>query len=196
MTQTSTAAFALLILRSPLPLVPGNVRAEPLAAGDHPRPQSRRRSRDAAGEDNPVDPAERRRERADLAHDAVDEQVDRDSRRRLGRGLELAHVGRHARDAEQARFLVHEVLERARVHPVLVHQVDQHAGIDRAAARAHHQALDRGEAHRRRVALAALERADAGAVAEVADDRLPAARFGATAARRLAMNSYDRPWKP
>jgi hypothetical protein len=52
--------------------------------------------------------------------------------------------------------------------------VQQHAGIDRAAARAHHQAVERGKAHGRGDALEPVHRAEARAAAEVRDDGPPA----------------------
>ena len=53
-------------------------------------------------------------------------------------------------------------------------QMQQHAGVERAAARAHHQTVERGEAHRRGDAAQSAHRAEARAAAEVRDDRAPA----------------------
>ena len=96
----------------------GEIRGPPasLAASSSAIPSQRRRPADlgadrrrvladAAGEDERVEPAERGGQRAELAADAVDEQIDR-LLRAAGRALasKVAHVARHARDAEQARF--------------------------------------------------------------------------------------------
>ena len=75
--------------------------------------------------------------------------------------------------------MVEQPLHVADVEAEFVQQKQQHARIERAAARAHRQALDRGEAHGRRHALAVVHRAHARAVAEVEDDR--AARGGRAA---------------
>src|SRR5688572_1143085 len=131
----------------------------------------------AGGEDDRVQAAERRGEGAKLAPDAVNKEIHRQLGARL-RGFEQnAHVARDARYAEQARLLVDQFLKRARVHAALVHEVEKHAWVDGAAARAHRQAIDRGEAHGARHAAAGVQRAHACPVAEVQDD--------AAAARRL-----------
>ena len=63
-----------------------------------------------------------------------------------------------------------------------------HAGIERAAARAHRQPVDRGEAHRARDAAPAGQRAHAGAVAEVQHHGLARAR---RARRRCGQHDGD-----
>ena len=79
-----------------------------------------------------------------------------------------------------------------------VHEVQQHSGVERAAAGAHHQAVHGGEAHRRGHASPCLHSArHARAVAEVRARRsvqLPPGRRcrGSTE----AMYSYEMPWKP
>ena len=150
--------------------------AEPGRLPAHPLADRRRVLADAGGEDDRVEAAERRGERAELAADPVDEEVDGELRPRLGRLEQRAHVARHARDAEQAGLAVDQLLDRPRVHPALVHQVQDDAGVDRPAARPHRQAVDRGEAHRARDAAAGFERAHAGAVAEVQHHGLAARR--------------------
>ena len=54
------------------------------------------------------------------------------------------------------------------------HQVDHGARIERTAARAHHQAVERGKAHGRGHAVQILHGAQAGAAAQVGDDDLAA----------------------
>jgi hypothetical protein len=63
--------------------------------------------------------------------------------------------------------MVEEPGEFLRIHAALVEQIQQHAGVDGPAARAHHQAVERGEAHRRGDAAAGVHRAQAGPVAEM-----------------------------
>ena len=66
---------------------------------------------------------------------------------------------------------VEQILDGACIHPVFIHQVQQHAGIQRTAPGAHHQPFQRGEAHRAGHAAPVLHRAQAGAVAEMTDDQ-------------------------
>ena len=159
---------------------PGRVAAHAFADGG-------RVLADAAREHERIQPAERGGERAQLAPDAIAIEVDREPGPRIARGQERAHVARNAGHAEQARLVVEQLLDGARVHSALVHEVEQHAGVDRAAARAHRQPVEGGETHRARDARAGLERAHARAVAEVADDglaRSPRARRASAAPRR------------
>ena len=74
-------------------------------------------------------------------------------------------------DAEQPGLFVEEPLEVARVHAVPVDQVEQHPGVDRAAAGAHHETIQRREAHGRGHAPPASHGAHAGAVTQVRDHR-------------------------
>ncbi len=53
---------------------------------------------------------------------------------------------------------------------MLVHQIDQNAGIERATAGAHHQAVDRREAHGAGDASPVTDCAETRAIAEVRDD--------------------------
>ena len=93
-----------------------------------------------------------------------------------------------ARHAEQPRLLVDQLLDGARVHLELVHQVEHDAGIERAAARAHRQAVDGGEAHRADCCARCI--AHMLAVAEVRDDHASLAeRLRANSANTLAMYS-------
>ena len=105
---------------------------------------------DATGEHQRIEAAQRSGERTQLARDAVDVQIDREPGARLLAGEQRAHVARDARDAEQPGLVVDQLLDGARVHAALVHQVQDDAGVDGAAACAHRQAIDRREAHRAR----------------------------------------------
>ena len=68
-------------------------------------------------------------------------------------------------------------------HPV---QVEDDRRVEVAGAGAHHQALQRGQAHRGVHAAAARDRGGAGAVAQVQHDDVHLARTGGPAARRCA----------
>ena len=87
-------------------------------------------------------------------------------------GVEIAEVGADAGDAEHAGLLVEDVEHLVDADAVLVHDELDHAGVEIAAASAHRQADQRGEAHGRVDALAAVDRADGAAVAHVAGDKL------------------------
>ena len=52
--------------------------------------------------------------------------------------------------------------------------MEEHAGVERAAARAHHQAVERRKAHGGGDAVQLAHRAEACAAAEMRDDRAPA----------------------
>ena len=67
----------------------------------------------------------------------------------------------------QAAFPVEQLLHASGAHPALADQVQQHAGVERAAARAHQQPVQRGEAHGGGDAAPVPHGAEAGAVAEM-----------------------------
>ena len=100
-----------------------------------------------------VQAAQCRRERADLANDAIDEELDRLGRQGAITGQENAHVVADAGDPQQAGFLVEEVLDPINA-PALPEQEEDHAGIESSAACAHRQPIQRREAHRGIHALA------------------------------------------
>ena len=66
--------------------------------------------------------------------------------------------------------MVDQLLDRFNVHTLMLQQVQNDAGIERAGARSHGQAVDGGEPHGAGDAAAVLDRAHAGAVAEMGDD--------------------------
>src|SRR5512143_1136266 len=117
------------------------LHAEPLRVAAHPLAQARTVLADAGGEHDRVETPERRGERAQLAADPIDEEIDRGLRRRFRARLERAHVARDAGHAEQPGLLVDQLLDRARVHLELVHQIEHHTRIEIAAARAHRQTV-------------------------------------------------------
>ena len=87
-------------------------------------------------------------------------------------GVEIAEVGADAGDAEHAGLLVEDVEHLVDADAVLVHDELDDTAVEIAAAGAHRQADQRGEAHGRVDALAAIDRADGAAVAHVAGDEL------------------------
>ena len=128
---------------------------------------------DAAGEHQAVGPAQRRGQRAEFARGPVGEQVERLLRFRLVAGNQGAHVAGDPGHAEQAGAVVQQVLHRGRRHAALLQQIEQHAGVDRAAAGAHHQSVERGERHRGGDAFACQHRAHAGTIAKMRHHHAP-----------------------
>ena len=61
----------------------------------------------------------------------------------LGSVAHAAQVVAHARNAEQARLLVHDVVDLGGRKILVLHEKRHDGGIDRAAARAHHKAVER-----------------------------------------------------
>lgn len=125
------------------------------------------------GEDDSVDAVHGRDIGADDLGDPVVEHVERELRAvvALGSGgVEIAEVGADAGNAEHAGLLVEDVEHLVDADAVLVHDELDDAGVEIAAAGAHRQADQRGEAHGRVNALAAVDRADGAAVAHVAGD--------------------------
>ena len=84
---------------------------------------------------------------------------------------------------------VDEVLDRRGVHAVMLHHVQDDAGIDRPATRSHHEAVDGGEPHGRRDAAAVLHRAQARAIAQVGEDDPPAGKLRRELLQARARNS-------
>ena len=152
---------------------------------------------DPGGEDQRVDAAEHGGERADLLRGLVDEVVDREARRRIGAGEQVAHVVADARDAEQPRLLVEQLLHLGGRAPHRLEEMEDHARIDRARAGAHAEPVERGEAEG---AVDALPRPSArrgwrrcrGGRRSRGRRRCPAPPSGSTD----AMYSYESPWKP
>ena len=86
-------------------------------------------------------------------------------------GAQGKHVAADSGDAEQPRAVIQQLLQAVLVL-ALGQQVQQHARIQRAAAAAHRQAVQRAEARGHLDAAAALDGAQAGAVAQVGDHHL------------------------
>ena len=85
-------------------------------------------------------------------------------------GQQVAEVGAGLRDAEQAGFVVDQVVELVDRHPLGPHQEPDQPGVEVAGARAHDQPGGRGEAHRRVDAAAVADRRQARPRTEVGED--------------------------
>ena len=133
---------------------------------------------DAGGEHERVDPAEDRGQRADLLRRAVDEVVHGQAGLRLAAAEQVAHVVADAGNPEQPGLLVEDVLDLLDREPELLEQIQHDAGVERARPGAHAQPVHGREAHRGVDALAVLQRAQAGAAAQVRDDDPPVGDLG------------------
>ena len=130
---------------------------------------------DTCGEDDGVHAAHRGGIRTDELLHAVVEHIDGKAGALIAllEGLfEIAEVGADAADAHDAGLLVEDCEHLGDVHAVLVHQVLEDTGVNVAGAGTHGKTGERGEAHGGVDALAAVDRGDGGAVAEVAGDQL------------------------
>ena len=131
---------------------------------------------DAAREDDSVNARECHGEAADFAGEAVAEDVEGDLGALVAFACSLrkrTHVVRKTGEAEQAGFLVHEVVELvdgAVFFAVLLSNVEEDCRVEATGAGTHDKAFERGEAHRGIDALAVQDGGAAGAVAEVSRD--------------------------
>ena len=128
---------------------------------------------DTGGEDDGVQPLERRDKAADMRERTIDEQVHRLGCPRVAAREQLAHVVADPGYPQQSASMIQEVAQRLGVHAHLLQQVQHHPGVERARPRAHHQALHGRESHAGRDALPAAHCAQACAVAQVCDDDTP-----------------------
>ena len=143
---------------------------EPGGCAAHARAYRGRVLADARGEHQRIQSPERGSKGTQLAHDTVDEQIDRLGRVRIAAGEQRAHVAGYAGDPQQSRLMIEQFLQPARIHAIVVEQVQQHTRIDRAAACSHRQSIKSGESHGACRALACGHSAHARAVAQVRHD--------------------------
>ena len=128
---------------------------------------------DAGGEDHGVGTAEHGEVGADVLAQPVAVDVVRRARARSSprrRPQQVAEVV-HAGQPLQPRAVVQQVLERRRGRGRVAQQVQQDAGVEVAGPGAHHQPLQRGQAHRGVDRAPAPDRRRRGAVAEVQHDQ-------------------------
>ena len=100
---------------------------------------------------NHVDTAKRRCVCTNIFNDAVSVHVESQSRTLVAGGngsIDVAHVGRDARDAGQTALLVDEFLHSVIVEMLFLLDVEQGSRVDISAAGAHHQAFYRSQTHR------------------------------------------------
>src|SRR5436190_1490432 len=147
-----------------------DVQPQPARARADARTNLRRVLADAGREHHRVDAVHRRRQRADLARHPVDEMVQREAGAWILAGEQIAHVVADTGQPAQPRALVEQLLDVLGAVALLRQEVQHHAGIELAAAGAHGQPVERGEAHGAVHAPAGLDRAHAGAAAKVAND--------------------------
>ena len=128
---------------------------------------------DTGSEHEQIQAAQDCGQRADLAHDAAHVERQRDAgafASLTGIILVLYHharFGRNPGNTEKAGLVVKRAAHFFQRKSFDLHQVEQSAGIERARAGAHHQAVKRGKAHRGGDAFQVLHSAQAGPAAEV-----------------------------
>jgi hypothetical protein len=111
--------------------------------------------------------------------------------------MQAPHVAADARDSEEAGTVIDQLFEVDGIVLLLAHQIDQDAGIEITAARAHNHAAGRGQSHAGVDRFAALDRSDAGAIAEMSDDQtvgqaaaeLAKDRFAGKAVKPVALDA-------
>ena len=182
---------ALARVRSPIEL-----DAEPAERAADAFAQDRAVLADAGGERQHVEPAEhgRRARRSRARCDA------RRARARLARADPVldrraapagSPTGRRRRAGPDSWYS--RRASRSALDPLGLHQVQQHAGIDRAAARAHHQPVERGKAHGRGDAREPCIAHRLAPLPRCATIVRPRAASPCRSASATAMYSYDRP---
>ena len=135
---------------------------------------------DTAGEQQSVDAREGHGDAADFAGEPVGEGFEGDLRADVAFACGLrqgAHVVRKSGEAEEARFLVHELVEAVDIVTVLLADEEEDGRVKGAGAGAHDEALERGEAHGGVNALAVQNGGAAGTVTEVGRDEAAVFRF-------------------
>ncbi len=141
---------------------------------------------DTAGEHEGIDARESHGDAADFTGEPVGEGFEGNlgAHVAFARGLRQgAHVVRQAGEAEEARFLVHELVEAVDIVAVLLADEEEHCRVDGTRAGTHDEAFERGEAHGGINALAVQNGGAAGTVTEVSGNeaavfRLLAEDFG------------------
>ena len=125
---------------------------------------------DTAGEYERVDTRECHGDAADFAGEPVGERFEGDLCAHMAFACGLrqgAHVVRKSGEAEQAGFLVHELVEAVDIVTVLLADEEEDGRVKGAGAGAHDEAFQRGEAHGGVNALAIQNGGAAGTVTEV-----------------------------
>ena len=152
-SPTRTTRLAGVLMRGPPPALAAGVEldAEPRRVAADALADRRRVLADAGGEHERVEAAERGGQRAELAADAVDEQIDRQPAR-AARRSRAARACRSRCPTRRAGPTACRSASRSRARPSRSSSIRYRItpGSSAAAARAHRQAVDGGEAHRAR----------------------------------------------
>ena len=108
----------------------------------------------------------------------------------------VAHIVADARNAQQARFLIHELIDLRWSKVFGFFQKRNDGRVDGATTRAHHKAVERSESHRRVNGDAVVDSRNRAAVAQVACDDLQIFDWlpheGCAALRDIAMRRSMR----
>ena len=118
---------------------------------------------DSGCENQAIQAAKRRDHGAQFPSNPVDKQSDRLLGPGVPRGKQFAHVVADPGDAEKSALVIEQLLDRIGVHAALAQEIKDHPRIERAAARAHGQPVERGEPHCGIDALPVAHCAQAGA---------------------------------
>src|SRR6202035_6001701 len=92
--------------------------------------------------------------------------------------MQAPHVAANTRNPEESGSAIDELLEHDGVELLLTRQIDEDAGIEIAAARAHDDPAGRGQAHAGVDRFSPFDRGDACAIAEMGDDQSVWQRVG------------------
>ena len=149
---------------------------------------------DTGGEYQRVQPPQARGEPPDFLGDSVGIEVDGQGCAWVVAGAQFAHVAANPGYAEQAGLPIQQRLQIANLH-TLIQQVQQHTGIQGAAAAAHGEAVEGAETRGHLDAAAGLDGAQEP-LPRWAMTSLPEASSGALSIRRWLTYSNDKPWKP
>ena len=83
--------------------------------------------------------------------------------------MQAPHVAADARNSEEAGTVIDQLFEHGGIELLLAHQIDQNAGIEITAARAHDHPAGWGQSHAGVDRFAGFDRSDACAIAEMGD---------------------------
>lgn len=127
---------------------------------------------DAAGEDEEIQATEDRGVSADGFARGSCKHFNGQLCVRIVHGfVQLAHIGRKARNAEEAGLLVEELFEFVGAEVGSAKEMQEHAGVEVAGAGAHDDAAGGSETHGGIHGTTVGEGGDAGSVAEMRDER-------------------------
>ena len=110
--------------------------------------------------------------------------------------MQNPHVAPDAGNPEQTGTVIDQMFEHGRIELLFTRQIDQNAGIEIAAPRAHDHATGWSQSHAGIDRYSVLDRGDAGAITEMGDDqavrrfrKLVHNRFAGKAVEAIALNT-------